>query len=261
MAELALLSVADRVATLLLNRPEARNALSPGVIEALHTRLDELEGRTDVSVVVLGGAGRAFCAGMDLKLITAPDQTDDAARASAAAAGQAILNALAHLMLRLRRLGAVVLARVNGAAIGGGCGLAVAADIAITHADARIGFPEVALGICPAVVTPWLVRKVGPGRARRILLEGGVMTGREAHDLGIVDHLVQSADELEPACLELARRLAQGGAQALRATKSLLNDLDDSLNEPLARRCAELSARMLAGDEAQTLLRARQQAR
>jgi methylglutaconyl-CoA hydratase len=246
MTSLATLSIASRIATLTLNRPDARNSLSPDLLVALHERVAELERATDVSVVMLTGEGKAFCAGMDLKLVLAD-----------ASAPAQLLKSLADLCVRLRRLPAVILAKVNGAAIGGGCGLATVCDLAITHADSKMGFPEVDLGVCPAVVAPWLVRKVGAGRAREILLRGGVMTGQSAFERGIVDVVVPNREALDEAAAEIVARLATGGPGALRATKSLLNELDQSLDDRLATRGAELSAAVLATPEAQAMLRAK----
>jgi methylglutaconyl-CoA hydratase len=151
----------------------------------------------------------------------------------------------------------VVLAKVNGAAIGGGCGLAVACDLAVTHADSKMGFPEVDLGVCPAVVAPWLARKIGHGRTRRVLLSGGLMSGLEAHAQGIVDHVVPTLADLDVVADTIATRLATGGPAALRATKRLLNDLDHSLDDQLAQRAATLSAEVLATPEALAMLAAK----
>ncbi len=250
MPDLATLSVAGPIATLSLNRPEARNALSIELLQALKARVVELAARNDVLVVVLTGAGKAFCAGMDLKAVT----SDEGLKAGLSLK---LLTALAEFTLALRRLPKVVVAKVNGAAIGGGCGLACVADIAVTHTDSKMGFPEVDLGVCPAVVAPWLVRKIGAGRARRVLLSGGVMTGRQAFELGIVDRVVDAVGDLDAAVDEIARRLATGGPNALRATKGLLNELDGSGDEALLRRAAELSAQVLGTPESQRMLRAK----
>jgi methylglutaconyl-CoA hydratase len=250
MPELALLSISGPIATLTLNRPEARNSLSVELLEAMRSRLEELERRPEATVVVLTGAGKAFCAGMDLKAVASDEGL-------AAGLPLKLLTSLAEFAVRLRRLPAVVIAMVNGAAIGGGCGLAAVCDIAVTHADSKMGFPEVDLGVCPAVVAPWLVRKIGAGRARQVLLSGGVMTGQRAYELGIVNHIVASAAELDGAVDTLAQRLATGGPGAMRATKALLNDLDGSLDERLAERGARLSAEVLATPEAQAMLRAK----
>lgn len=246
MPDLARLAESGRIATLSLNRPDARNSLSPDLLAALHMSLDGLAKRDDLTVLVITGEGKSFCAGMDLKLVL-----------SDAGAPAKLLGSFADFLLRLRRLPMVVLAKVNGAAIGGGCGLASACDLAITHADSKMGFPEVDLGVCPAVVAPWLVRKIGHGRARRILLSGGLMSGQQAFEVGIVDHVVPTLADLDKAAGDIAARLATGGPQALRATKQLLNELDQSLDEGLARRSAEVSARILATPEAREMLAAK----
>lgn len=240
------------ISTLTLNRPEARNALSVELLAALEHRVAEVEvllARGDGSgpvVLVLTGTGRAFCAGMDLKAVLGD-----------AVAAAALLEKLARVTHRLRALGCVTLAAVNGPAIGGGCGLATVCDMAVTFDDNKMGFPEVDLGVCPAVVAPWLVRKIGPGRARRVLLSGGLMSGAEAAALQIVDRSVPSADALPSAVAELAKRLAGGGRHALAATKGLLNRLDGSDDLPLLLEAAALSARVLASPEGQARLRAK----
>jgi methylglutaconyl-CoA hydratase len=246
VTDLAPLEISGRAATLTLNRPEARNSLSIELLAALHARVDELRAREEVTVLIITGAGKAFCAGMDLKLVL----SDPAAPAS-------LLNSLAEFFLKLRALPIIVLGKVNGAAIGGGCGLATVCDLAITHADAKLGFPEVDLGVCPAVVAPWLVRKIGAGRARQVLLSGGTMSGQRAAELGIVSAAVATREELDAATTTVAERLASGGPRAIRATKHLLNEIDGSLDPVLARRGAEISASVLATAEALAMLRAK----
>ena len=243
---LATLTLTDRIATLTLQREDARNALSLDLLRDLHARVDELAKRTDATVCVLTGAGRAFCAGMDLKAVL-----DDERAAST------LLHTLADLCLKIRALPMVTVASVNGAAIGGGCGLACVADIALTHADSKMGFPEVDLGVCPAVVAPALVRKIGAGRARRVLLMGGLMSGQQAIECGIVDQVVPTLADLAPATDTLSKRLAQGGPNALRATKDLLNQLDGSLDADVLRRGAELSASIVASPETRQMLRSK----
>jgi len=246
MPDLALLTISHRIATLTLNRPEARNALSIDLLRALHDKLNELARRDDLSVVVLTGAGKSFCAGMDLKAVLGDP----------AAAG-ALLHSLADLTIKLRQLPMVTLAKVNGAAIGGGCGLTCVCDMAITHSDSKMGYPEVDLGVCPAVVAPWLVRKIGAGKARRVLLSGGLMSGQRAYELGMVDHVVADAQLLETACEELANKLASGGPHALRATKDLLNQIDGSMDAAIVKRGADLSAKVVNMEETQAALRAK----
>lgn len=247
MSDAATLTIDGATATITLNRPDARNAMSADLLEGVAAALDTLErDGEDVTVVTLIGAGRAFCAGMDLKSVLNDPPSSEV-----------LLSTLAEMTLRLRALPAVTIASVNGAAIGGGCGLAMVCDIVLSHADAKLGFPEVDLGACPAVVAPWLVRRIGSGRARRVLLEGGVMSGERAHELGLVDALAVDRDGLAALTNETVQRIAVGGPQALRATKALLNEIDGSLDEAMMRKAAAISAEVFMGDEAQSRIRAR----
>lgn len=247
MSELALLEVEGRVARLALNRAEKRNAMSIDLLEALHARVDELgrlAGADDgPTVCVVTGAGSSFCSGMDLRAVM-----------SDPALATKLLGLLAELTIKVRALPLVTVARVNGAAIGGGCGLVAVCDIAVTHADAKLGYPEVDLGVCPAVVAPWLVRAVGSATARRILLQGGTMSGQRAFELGLVAEATE-AGGLDERVEEIAGRLAMAGPRALRATKGLLNEMDGPELAAMVRRGAILSAEVIGGAEAQGMLR------
>ena len=252
MPDQATLTIEGPVATLTLNRPDAHNALSIDMLKDAHASMDELDPLTKSgdapTVLVVTGAGRSFCAGMDLKEVIIEDDPT---------LPQQLLESLARLTHRIRNLPMVVVGRVNGAAIGGGCGLVTVCDLAITHEDAKLGFPEVDLGLCPAVVTPWLVRKIGPGKARQVLLSGGLMSGTRAHELGIVTGTVPSRDELDDAVRKLTDTLATGGREALAATKKLLNTLDGSTDLNILLEAAKLSASVLATEDAQNRLKAR----
>lgn len=251
MHEPAILQHDGPIARLTINRPDARNALSIEILDALHERLGELEADSrGAHVLILTGAGKAFCAGMDLKAVLIEHSGDPDL-------GRRLLTSLAELTLRLRALPLVTIASVNGAAVGGGCGLTCVCDLTITHADAKLGFPEVDLGLCPAVIAPWVVRKLGPGVARRALLMGGVMSGEQARSIGLADFLAPDRAGLDALTDEIARRLASGGPKALAATKALLNHLDGSEDRDTVLRGAELSASVLATPEAQAALKAR----
>jgi enoyl-CoA hydratase/carnithine racemase len=241
---LARTEIVDGIATLTMNRPEQRNALSRELIRHLSGELDSIEADAAIRALILAGAGKAFCAGMDIKGVMAD-----------AAGMREMLRGLADVMRRIRRLAVPTIARVQGAAVGGGCGLMVVTDFAITHPEARVGYPEVTLGLCPAVVAPWLIRRVGAGPARAILLAGGTMTGSRAAELGLATHAVP-LDDLERNARELAGELASGGPRATTTTKRWLNELDGSLEDALLDKGAELSADVIAGDEAQDRLRA-----
>ena len=237
------------IATLTINRPDARNAMSIEILEGMHEAVDSL-AVSPTSVLVITGAGKAFCAGMDLKAVLIELSGD-------ASVGEELLTSLARLTLKIRNLHQVVVASVNGAAIGGGCGLTCVCDVTISHKEAKLGFPEVDLSICPAVIAPWVVKKLGAGRARKAMLMGGVMSGQEAFDIGLVDHLAEDRDGLDELTRTVADRLATGGPKALSATKKLLNALDGSLDEAMVLKGAKLSASVLASAQAQKALAAR----
>ena len=253
MSELALLTTEGRVATLTMNRGEARNSMSLELLDAMHARLDELVD-SECSVLVLTGAGKSFCAGMDLKAVVIAVSGDPGL-------GEKLLTRLAELTLKIRSLPMVTVASVNGAAIGGGCGLSCVCDVSVSHADAKLGFPEVDLGLCPAVIAPWVVAKMGAGRARMAMLMGGIMSGTRGHEVGLIDYLADDRDGLEGLTKEIADRLASGGPKALAATKGLLNLIDGTVEGGagvgMVMKGAKLSAGVLATPEAQAVLMAR----
>lgn len=256
MSELAQLNIDGRIATLVMNRAEAHNSMSLDMLEAMHERVDSLGelGGSECSVLVITGAGRSFCAGMDLKAVLVELSGDETL-------GKKLLTSLAELTLKIRGLGMVTVASVNGAAIGGGCGLSCVCDVTVSHADSKMGFPEVDLGLCPAVIAPWVVAKMGAGRARAAMLKGGIMLGAEAAAIGLVDHLADDRDGLAALTGEVAERLASGGPKALAATKGLLNTIDGTMDPALVMKGAALSASVLATPEAQAALAARMKPR
>jgi enoyl-CoA hydratase/carnithine racemase len=244
MAHVVRTSFDGSLATIQFTRPDARNAISLELIAEFRAALAEVTARAAASpesarVAIISGEGKAFCAGMDLKAVA-----DDPI-----AMGR-MLHELARALLELRRLPMPTIARVQGAAIGGGCGFVAVCDFAVTHPEAKLGYPEVELGVCPAVVAPWLVRRIGAGPARAMLLLGGTITGHEAHARGLVTHCVE-AGALDAQVSTLAASLASGGRLALACTKRLLNELDGSLDERIAEEAASLSARVISSEEAQ----------
>lgn len=247
MEDLVQLSVAQGCATITLRRPDARNALDFPLIQALADVITRVakqikETPNEVRVIVLAGEGKSFCAGMDLKAVMHdPIQMGK------------MLRQLSMTLLALRQLPVPTIARVQGAAIGGGCGLIVVCDFAVTHPEAKLGYPEVDLGVCPAVVAPWLIKKIGAGPARAMLLCGGTMKGDEGFSRGLVTHC-SPIDQLDATIATLVARLLTGGPHALACTKNMLNELDGSNDEQVAIEAAELSAKVIAGEEAQAHL-------
>ncbi|MEE2681309.1 MAG: enoyl-CoA hydratase/isomerase family protein [Planctomycetota bacterium] len=235
--------VEDEVGRLIMNRPEARNALSLEMIESLHDSIDQIRNDRSIRVVVMEGAGRAFCAGMDLKgVMDDPEKMGD------------MLRTLARVTLEIRSISVPTIARVQGAAIGGGCGLSGVCDFVVSHPEVKIGYPEISLGICPAVVATWLMLRIGAGNARTALLTGGLLPAEQAFDLGLIDRLVPEA-ELDDEIQGLVRKISAGGPQAIMTTKKWLNELDGAEIEAQVLKGAELSAEVIRGPEAQERLR------
>jgi len=246
MDDLVLTTIEDGIATLTLNRVKAHNALSPELIDAMNVAVEEIAREAAsgaVRIMILAGAGKSFCAGMDLKGV----MSDPVKMA-------AMLRGLSLFCRSVRRLPIPTIARVQGAAVGGGCGLMVVTDFAFTHPESKVGYPEVDLGVCPAVVAPWLIKKIGAGRARAMLLAGGTMSGDDGFKAGLASHLVP-LDQLESATLDFARKLLKGGPNAMAVTKRWLNELDGSMEDAPFEKAADLSAQVIAGEEAQSRLR------
>ncbi|MEE2819649.1 MAG: enoyl-CoA hydratase/isomerase family protein [Planctomycetota bacterium] len=231
------------ITTMTLNRPSKRNALSLELIEAMHEKLEEVERDKEMRVFVLAGEGRSFCAGMDLKGVI-----DDPVKM------KQMLRRLSEATKRIRSLPVPTIATVQGAAVGGGCGLMVVCDFAFTHPEAKVGYPEVDLGVCPAIVAPWLIKKLGAGKARAMLLAGGTMSGEQGFQAGLATHLCEQ-DALLDSVDSFAMNLARGGKDAMATTKKWLNELDGSLDDDVLRHAADLSAEIIAGEEAQSRLK------
>ncbi|MCK4871717.1 MAG: enoyl-CoA hydratase/isomerase family protein [Phycisphaerales bacterium] len=244
MEQLVLTEAHGTTATVTLNRPDAHNAINTQLIAELRQAISALRSDDRVRVCTFRGAGDVFCAGMDL----------DVVRGDAATMSELLL-ALADALVELRSLPLLTVAVVRSAAIGGGCGLASVCDFTITHADARIGYPTADLGLCPAVVAAWLLRRIGPGHARSMLLRGGPITGREAHAIGLVTDLVDTADQLDQRAADLADQLAHAVPQSTRATKAWLNFLDGSMNTEIARKGARVSSQVMSDDGVREHLR------
>ncbi|MDY7109759.1 MAG: enoyl-CoA hydratase/isomerase family protein, partial [Planctomycetota bacterium] len=228
-----------------LNRPSARNSVSAALLEAMNEALARLAADESVRVMILTGAGGTFCAGADLQEVCSDRATIET-----------LLTRLAHSMRAIRSLPFATIAAAGGAAIGGGLGLMCAADIAMTHAEARMGYPPPESGLSPAVLAPYLASRVGPGRARSMLFKGGTISGRTALEMGLVDELVDEAN-LQAAARALAADLAGANREATARMKRFLNRLDVMFDERLAKIATEVSIEAVASEETQRRLRRR----
>ena len=221
------LSYADQIATLTLNRPEKRNAISFQLLDDLMHALDEVEQSTAI-VLVITGAGKAFCAGLDLDELksllgkTHEENVKDSAR-------------MAQVFRRIYDFPRPTIAAVNGAAIAGGTGIATMCDFTLAVPEAKFGYTEVRIGFVPAIVSSILVWQVGHKIARDLLLTGRLFDAAEAHRYGLVNEVV-APDKLMDRTHELARQLIEASPSSVRLTKKLVNSfIAGALDQQIAQ--------------------------
>jgi methylglutaconyl-CoA hydratase len=203
------------VATITLNRPDKRNAISFELIEDLLRALKEVE-TSDAIVLIVTGAGKAFSSGMDL---------DNLKALIGRSAEQNLQDSqtMVRLFRSLYEFPKVTIAAVNGAAIAGGTGLALLCDFTLAVPEAKFGYTEVRIGFVPAIVSTFLLRQAGEKHARDLLLTGRIIDAEEAARMGLVNEIV-APEMLMARARELAALLMENSPASLRATKKLLND-------------------------------------
>ena len=226
----------DSVATVLLARSDARNALNAELIGELTRCMEELATDDRVRVVVLSGEGDFFCAGADIGYMrdtaefSYEENLEDARK-------------LAAMFAAIEECPRPVVARVRGAAIGGGVGLVAATDVAVAEEGTVFAFSEVRLGISPATIAPFVLRKIGQSQTRALFLTGERFDAARAREIGLV-HEVAAEGDLDSVVQEKVASLLAGGPEALAATKALLRELRDAhpgeATEIMARRIADL---------------------
>ncbi len=201
------------VGILTMNRPSALNALNRETLEELSDVLQALEAHSEIHVLIITGAGKAFIAGADIKEMLPMSALEGR---EWSAFGQAIFT-------RLEQLSKPVIAAINGFALGGGCELAMACDIRIASENAKFGQPEVSLGIIPGFAgTQRLPRIVGEGNAKELIYTGDIIDAQEAYRIGLVNKLV-SADELMAKAMAMAEKIMQKSPSAIKLAKAAIH--------------------------------------
>jgi len=234
------LLVEDRgaIRILTMNRPEKRNALNTELTRALLEGLRAADAAESVRCVVLTGAGQGFCAGADLsefKDLTPEHQHRVEERAELTM----------QLHLAFSKMAKPVVTAINGAAMGGGAGLAIAGDLAVMAESAKLGYPETRHGIVAAIVMANLVRQVGRKLAFELVSLGEPLSAEKALASGLVNRVVPDAD-LMSAALQFAEKLSSVDGQALKATKQLFHQVADLPLEEALKRGRETNKRMRA---------------
>jgi methylglutaconyl-CoA hydratase len=226
-----LLEFSGEVAHITLNRPEKRNAISTQMIAELQSALDAIE-KSHARVGILTGAGKAFCAGMDLEMLAAitkqsPGENQDDSRR------------IAKMLRRIWSFPRPLIAAVNGPAFAGGCGIATLCDFTLASPEAKFGYTEVKIGFLPAIVSVFLTRQIGEKRSRDLLLTGRIIEAAEAKEYGLVTEVVP-AERLMDRAGELAETLIAASPSSLtRAKRLLISSAAASLDADLERAILE----------------------
>jgi methylglutaconyl-CoA hydratase len=230
------------VARVWLDRPEQHNALSAELVAELTAALHALAHDDTVRVLVLGGRGPSFCAGADIALMKASAEASFEQNVAAA-------ERLGGMFATLADLPKPVIARLHGNVLGGGVGLACACDIAVTTDDARFGLSEVRLGILPALISPYVIRRLGDRNARELMLTGERIDGTAALRAGLVHHAVP-ATELDARVDDRVGALLAGAPQAQARIKRLLALYADSTWQEYRSGLPHVLAEVRSGEEA-----------
>lgn len=251
MSSLHIHREATGVVTLILNRPEVHNAFDHELICSLTDALQSLAEDDEARVIVLTGKGPSFSAGADLNwmkgMLNASEQDNEADALH-----------LARMLRMLNYLPQPTIARVNGAAMGGGLGLVACCDIAVADESARFALTEVRLGLAPAIISPYVFRRIGEAQARRYFLTGERFDASQAFRLGLI-HEVRATAGLDEEVNRLAGQCLRGAPTGLRESKRLVyqaagHDTDEQLRQD--RITARLIARLRVAQEGQEGMRA-----
>jgi methylglutaconyl-CoA hydratase len=227
----------DGAVTVVMNRPQRKNAFNADLISALSEAFETLRGAEGVRVIFLRGEGGTFSAGADLDWMrSAVERTESDNREDA--------YAMAHMLKQLWDLPALTVALVEGGAFGGGAGVAAACDMAVATAEARFSFSEVKLGLIPATISPYVVAAIGPRAARGLFATGQVFDADEALRIGLINEVVADATGLAAAQRRIAADILDCAPGAVADAKRLVSDvfaqkIDHGLLEETAKRIAQ----------------------
>lgn len=230
-----IIEVDGPVGILTLNRGDRHNAFDETLIDEITLGLDELEANPQVRVVVLSSVGKSFCAGADLNWMK---------RAAGYSADENFADAkrLAELMRTLNELRKPTIARVQGPAYGGGVGLVACCDIALATFDAQFALTEVKLGLIPAVISPYVIAKIGEKYSRRYFLTAERFSASEAYRIGLVHEIVPDEAGLDTAVGEVVDTLLANGPEAMAAAKKLVNAV---VNQPFSGTLIDYTAQAI----------------
>ncbi len=220
-------------AVIKLNRPEKRNALNPEMVQSIKHHLAFAANDDNIRSLIITGEGKSFCSGADLDYL-------NSLKKFSVSENENDSECLAELFLSLYKFPKPTIAAVNGAAIAGGCGLASACDIIVANPlNSKFGYSEVKIGFIPAIVSVFLIKKVGEGVAKRMLLTGDYIEGKRAYEIGLVDFLSENPAKY---ALEISETLNKNSLLSLTLTKKMVQTVSSMSTEDAVEYCTKLNA-------------------
>jgi methylglutaconyl-CoA hydratase len=242
-------AVRDRIASITLNRPEKSNALCHEMVTELKVAFKRAEADEEVKLVILKANGEAFCAGADLDYL-------ESMQHFSYEQNLADSNHLKELYLLIYQLKKVVISQVHSYALAGGCGLATVCDFCFAATDANFGYTEVKIGFVPAIVMVFLIRKIGEGKAKQLLLSGTIISAEEAFALGLVS-VTAEKQLLSQKVLEFANHLIENNsAYAMSITKQMIGKVQSFSIEEALEFAAEMNAKARSSEDCKKGIRA-----
>ncbi|MGB3339964.1 MAG: enoyl-CoA hydratase/isomerase family protein [bacterium] len=241
--ETILYNIVNNVAHVTFNRPDVHNAFNDKMIHELSDVFDNIAQRQDIRVVIITGKGKSFCAGADLNWMKCVKDYsyEDNLKGSFK---------LADMLYKIYASPKPTIAKVNGTAIGGGTGLVAVCDIAIASDRAKFSFSEVKIGLIPACISPYVMKKCGEGRCREFFLTGERLSAEKACNAGLIN-VVTPPDELDKTVNDLVQRLLSSGPEAIAKCKELLRNVAEMSFEKAKSYTAEVIAQLRISDEGQ----------
>jgi len=216
-----------------LNRPEKRNALHPELIKLFKEKLKEVGKDEKVKAVIITGEGKAFCAGADLEYLKQLS-------GFSSVENEKDSEELAQLFLQIYKFRKPTIAAVNGAAIAGGCGLATVCDLIVAHPEnSKFGYSEVKIGFIPAIVSVFIIKRIGEGIAKQLLLTGEIISGKRAYEVGLANFLYNNVLD---GALEVASNIIKNSAYSMELTKNMMNTVSNLSVEDAVNYCVRLNA-------------------
>jgi len=238
----------DKIAELTLNRPHLHNALDDKMIQKILDLLEKLHGMSEIRAVVVRGNGGSFCSGADLSEMKKSTRFSEVENYENALKLSRMLNLLDTLPMP-------TIAYVQGVVMGGGLGIIACCDIVLSDFHTLFRFPEVKLGIVPAIVSPYVVRSVGSRYARRFFLTGEKFNASVAHNMGLI-HKIVEIEQVQSELEMLLNNILRGAPHAVRAAKKLIRDISGDVPEDIRIMTAKLISDLRILDEGQEGLKA-----